>query len=441
MGIDKIIQVTITRESTPIQRESFGIPLLLGAHKVFDERAKVYSTLDEISGDGFLVSSNEYIASEKLFSQNPRVEEVVIGRRDADTIVVTVENAVDSIDYSTTINGTPFIYDSGVTPTVITIATGLVGVINLGAEPVTATDNLDGTYDLVADVAGTAYTVALDTDQAITTYTLDNAIDDDITAIKNFNNDWYMIIELLQDSSELLELAAWVETEAKLLGTTSDDNNIVDQDSVTDTTSIAALLKSGEYDRTYVAYWNADYLKPADLGTNKYLDAAWDGKQLPKDPGSSNWAHKNLNAFQALTLNDTQIKNAIDKNANVYVIAGADGRTRYGTMAGGEYIDIMRGVDWLTARLQEDVFILLATTEKVPYTDAGIAMAEGVVKKVLEEGVAEEFLEPNYIVTVPKIENVDPVDRANRHLKNITFSSVPQGAINTVAIQGTVSVF
>jgi len=442
MSIKDIVKVVITRDATPVRRASFGIPLLLGASKVFNERAKEYESIDEMILDGFLETDAEYVAASKYFSQNPRVDSIVIGRRTVDNVVITVSNVELNTDYNCTINGTPFTFDSGATPTAITIAAGLVSAINLGAEPVTATDNLDGTYELDADVAGTAYTVSVDTDQTVTKpYTPTDTIVDDMIAIDAENDTWYMITEMLHNSAEELELAAWVETKNKLFGLTSDDNNIVDQDVATDTTSIAALLKSAEYDRTYVAYWNADYLKTTDIGTNEYLDAAWNGVQLPKDPGASTWAHKTLRSFQALTLNSLQAKNATDKSANLYLITGADGRTRFGTVASGEYIDIMRGIDWLQARLQEDVYILLATNEKIPYNDSGIAAVEAVVKSVLDQAVTAGFLEPEYTVTVPRVVDVDPVDRGNRVLKDIKFRAVPTGAIHIVEIQGEVSVF
>jgi len=392
--------------------------------------------------DGFLITDAEYIAATKIFSQNPRVEEIVLGRRDADNMVSTITNVVPNIDYKTTINSVEFIFNSGATPTAASIALGLVTAINLGSEPVTATDNVDGTYDLDADVSGVAYTVSVDTDQTITKpYTPSDTITNDIIAIQAENDDWYMIEEMLKNSAEELELAAWVETQIKLFSITSDDKNIVDQDFVTDTTSIAALLHSAEYARTYVAFWNADYLKVSDLGGNQYFNSAWDGVQLPKDPGASTWAHKTVTGIQPLSLNSLQNKNATDKKANTFSLTGADGRTRFGTVASGEYIDIMRGIDWLQARLEEDVFLLLATKEKVPYDDGGISSVEAVVKSVLNEAVSKGFLEAGYEVTAPKIQDVDPVDRANRVLKGITFKAVPAGAIHVVEISGEVSVF
>ncbi len=442
MTIKDIVKVTITRESTPVRRASFGIPLILGANKVFPERAKEYTDLDSMIEDGFLITDAEYIAASKLFSQNPRVELIVIGRRNVDDIVISVTNVVADIDYNCTINGTIFIFNSGATPTAPSIVAGLTAAIDLGSEPVAATDNLDGTYDLTALVSGVAYTVSVDTDQTITKpYTPSDTIINDIIAIQTENDDWYIIEEMLKISAEELELAAWVETKNKLFGITSDDKNIVDQDYATDVTSIAALLHSAEYSRTYVAFWNADYLKVTDLGGNQYFNSAWDGVQLPKDPGVSTWAHKTVTGIQALSLNSIQTKNATDKKANLFVITGADGRTRFGTVASGEYIDIMRGIDWLQARLEEDVFILLATQPKVPYTDSGIASVEAVIKSVLDEAVSVGFLEAGYTITVPKIENVDPVDRANRLLKGITFKAVPAGAIHVVEIDGEVSVF
>lgn len=442
MTIKDIVKVTITRDSTPIRRASFGIPLLLGASKVFNERAKVYTDLDSMVEDGFEITDAEYIAASKIFAQNPRVEEIVVGRRTVDHAFITITTVTPNVDYVCTINGTDFIFNSGATPTAITIAAGLVAAINLGSEPVTATDNLNGTYHLDADVSGVPYTLSVDTDQKVgKPFTTVDTITNDIIAVKAENNEWYMIEHMLNLPVEDLELASWVETENKLFSINSNDNNIVEQDFATDTTSIAKLLNTAEYNRTYVSYWNQKYLKEASLGGNQHLNSAWDGLQLPKDPGTSTWAHKTLTGIQALTLNSEQIKNATDKKANIYVITGADGRTRFGTVASGEYIDIMRGIDWLQARLEEDVFILLATSPKVPYTDAGIALVEAVIKAVLDEAVIVGFLEPGYTVTVPKIGDVDPVDRANRVLKGLSFKAVPAGAIHIVEINGEVSVF
>jgi hypothetical protein len=76
-----------------------------------------------------------------------------------DSIRFWVTYVEDSATYETIINGTSFDITSGVDATAESIAAALVADINAGSEPVTATDNLDGSYDLDADVPGTSFSV------------------------------------------------------------------------------------------------------------------------------------------------------------------------------------------------------------------------------------------------------------------------------------------
>jgi len=74
---------------------------------------------------------------------------------------ITVTPVVQNLaSYQVTINGTSFGIISGGAATAAAIVAALVAAINAGAEPVTATDNLDGTLELVEDAAD-AFTLAL----------------------------------------------------------------------------------------------------------------------------------------------------------------------------------------------------------------------------------------------------------------------------------------
>ncbi len=80
-----------------------------------------------------------------------------------DTITVTVDEVADSTLYTTSINGTDFSHTTAASgATALTIAAALVSAINAGSEPVTASDNGDGTYDLTADISGTLFTLTQD---------------------------------------------------------------------------------------------------------------------------------------------------------------------------------------------------------------------------------------------------------------------------------------
>lgn len=430
MPLKDIVDVQITREDTPISRVGFGTPLVIGLHKIFNERVRTYFDLDNMIDDGFEDTAPEYLAAEKFFSQSPRVDQVDIGRRTIDGTKVEVTTAIDDTDYWTKINDTVFQINSGAGATPISIASALVIAINGGTEPITAIDNTDGTYNLNANVAGTAYSLFVDPNQTIEAYVPSDTITNDIVAIRAENDDWYVVTETYHDVSEVVELAGYIEATEKLFFTTSDNADIVDKTDIEDTTSLPVLIKAGNYDRTIVAYH--------ELPTE--FEAAFAGIGLPKDPGSITWAFKTLRGITASDLNENQIRNALSKNCNIYVeVAGVD-ITREGKVGSGEYIDIMRGIDWLTQRIRENVFSAFINADKIPYTNGGIRIIDSHLRATLTEGVAARFL-LDFTTSAPKLADVDPNDKAQRVLKNVTFKATPTDAIHKVEIRGEVSIF
>ena len=210
--------------------------------------------------------------------------------------------------------------------------------------------------------------------------------------------------------------------------------NIINQALGTDTTSIAAILNNAGYARSFVLF-NED-------AASDYPECAWFGAVLPLQPGSETWAFKTLNSISYSNLTTTQQNNALNKNCNVYQYIGGVGITQNGTVAVGEYIDIIRGIDWLTSTIQSYVYSILVNNPKIPYTDGGIASVQAQIMRALTLGVQNNFIaaEPPFTVTVPLAKNVSPTDKANRIFRNVVFNATLAGAIQAVKINGTVSV-
>ena len=112
-----------------------------------------------------------------------------------------------------------------------------------------------------------------------------------------------------------------------------------------------------------------------------------------------------------------------------------------GNVASGEWIDVMRGVDWIEATLQETIYSRLVNADKIPYTDAGVAIIKGDVQKVLTDAAGQGIItEESIVITVPKVSDISTTDRANRVLPDVEFSATLQGAIHKVEIAGVVAV-
>lgn len=265
-------------------------------------------------------------------------------------------------------------------------------------------------------------------------YTPSASVVTDIQAIQAVNDNWYALACTDRTSATVQAIAAYIETQIKIFGTASSDPNIINQAAGTDTTSIAAIFNNAGYARSFVIF-----SEEADVD---FPECAWFGAVLPLTPGSETWAFKNLVSISTSDLSGTQESNAFAKSCNTYEYVGGIGITQRGTMAVGEYIDIIRGVDWLTSNIQTNVYNLLVNSPKVPYTDSGITAVEGQIRQALQLGVDNNFIasSPPYQIFVPTAASVPSNDKANRILKNVKFQATLAGAIQAININGVVSI-
>lgn len=259
-------------------------------------------------------------------------------------------------------------------------------------------------------------------------------VQDDWDAVAASNNDWYGMALTSRATQDILDTADWAEARPKLFGTCSSQDAIINESANDDQTSLAYQLFSAGYTRTFLL-WHQD----AD---DDYPECAWFGRCLPLEPGSETWKFKQLATISFSNLSTTQAINAQTKSCNTYQFVGGVNITAEGVVSSGEFIDIIRGVDWLTARIQEFVFFVLVNNNKVPYTDTGIAMIEAEVRRALDLGVTNNFLaaDPQYEIEVPRAATVAPADKAARILRDVRFQATLAGAIHFVEIRGVVTV-
>lgn len=355
---------------------------------------------------------------------------------------ITITQVKPLTEYILTVNATNISYTSPIdVQTNEEIAAAFVELINSDSSlSMTATDNLDGSFEIQKNNSSNMILSVSDGIMVkewgliIEPLVASDTVTDDLDAIVAINNDWYALAETTRTQATVEAIAAWTESRIKIFGTASSDSNIINQAVGVDFTSIAYEFNNLGYVRSFVLYH-----QDAD---NDFPECAWFGRVLPLIPGSETWKFKTLNSISYSDLTTTQSLNARNKKANTYEYIGGVGITREGTMSQGEFIDIIRGIDWLSATIQELVYSVLVNSNKVPYTDAGITIIEGQIKKALQMGVDNNFIanDPEPVVTVPKASQVSSVDKANRILKNVVFNATLAGAIHAVEIRGTVTV-
>lgn len=253
----------------------------------------------------------------------------------------------------------------------------------------------------------------------------------DLDAIQLENGDWYGIVTLYNSDAYVKAVAAWAEAQTKIyIADVSESETVTLASGGGD---LADDLHVLAYDRTIVAY----HPSPAEM-----MGAAWAGRMLPLEPGSDNWKFKTLSGVPAVTTTGTHRVNVRAKKANTYTTVAGRNITWEGYVCSGDFVDNTRGVDWLEDDMTAGVFGALAGLNKVPFTDAGIALIENEVRASLDRAVARGILsdDPAPVVTVPKAADVATADKALRLLPDVKFSGTLAGAVNKVEVQGTISV-
>lgn len=354
--LNNIIQVTISRETQAIAIASFGTFAIISEFLTSKTtpafvRHREYASLAEMVAEGWLTTDDEYLAAAIAFSQNPKLDKVMIGR-------------LDSTD--------------------ATIAAGL-------------------------------------------------------NAIQAASQDWYAWIMIPPGTyaTDITAAAAWNETQKKILFQSTADDNVLDSGATTD---LPYVFQNLAYDRT-VSIYHPNSQDETPAGTPAWMESGWPGEALPYDPGSQTWAYKTISGVASYALTSSERTAALDKNCNIYTNTASVNVTEEGKVASGEYIDVIRGLDWLEARLQEAVFTELVNKRKIPFTNEGIALIENAVRGVLADAAAEGLLvEESIEVTVPKAADVSSANKLARNLPDVDFVAVLQGAIHSVEINGTVTV-
>jgi hypothetical protein len=262
-----------------------------------------------------------------------------------------------------------------------------------------------------------------------------------LDAIKAENNLWYGLVTPERTLADLQTITDWAEINKKLCVISDDDSNII-----SGTGDIAEYIQTNTYDYSAVIYHSGADGNIAD----PFADGAWIGALFPKDPGSATWAWKTLKGVTADDLTEAQIDTLEGKNGNYYVEIAGVPVVHTGQVGSGEFIDIIRGQDWLNARIQELVVIPLLNSDKIPYTNAGVGVITSQIKKALGEAVDRSYvvetytdsdnnIQPGWTVTAPEVSTISATDKGNRLLPDITFTAILAGAIHTTQINGTLT--
>lgn len=448
---DTIVQLSITRRTTFPTRRGFGVPLLvvyMGATPAWPQLARSFSDLTEITDAGAAVTDDVYLMAQAAFSQDPRPQNVVIGRRTtASTQIVKITPLSTRVGYKYSFR----IVEHAGTSTLIeyTVQTGddltaigtaiaalidaLASVVSTSTTGVITATTTAGQLANYKDLPPIAKMTIEDT-------STDPGITADLTAIeleaKTSSLSYFGVAVDHSTKAIVLAVGAWVETRNLVYVPRTSDSKCADSGVTTDVLSAVDALN---YKKTMTGIFSQD-------STKDFIDAAFLGMALPKDPGSYTAAFKTLSGIVGSRLLTSE-SNAIEaKGGTTYTDQLGTTITFETKTSAGEFFDIPVAVAELGARIQEGIFGGLTSSERIDYTDLGVAVVKNIVQAILNDHVSTPTRPrmladtPAPVCSVPKVASIDPAVRATRRLTGVTFTGTLAGAIHGVTIQGNVSV-
>jgi len=438
-----ISTVNIVLRTATVTRQGFGIPLFISSHRNFQERVRTYTSLDAV-GEDFNSTDTAYIAASQFFAHTPSVASLKIGRREATGSFAPTNIEAGSVHTITVVvndgDAVTASYTSQASDTAEDIVTALQTAIALDADVsahVTASvsgTGGDATLAFALVGAGDVYNVS-DVLNMVGSYTSSEVAGDVYDAIKEEDDDFYFVTAEDHTETFTVALAARVQAESRTYFTSSSDTDALTTYSVS-ATDIPAKLKQGNYTRTAVIYHqdaDAKFVECNYVGVNAPYSpdlprqaVVWDGRFLPGLTISKNAAGNKLSATQQLNLDN--------RNCSYIVTTNAGDRVLGGKTSGGEWIDNIRTLDCMTARVREgqEELLLNQAGTKVPGGLVGVALVEGKIVDALQP-----FISSNAISSFTVDTTGATIDQNTRELSGVTFEAILRGAIVRVKLDGS----
>jgi len=241
---------------------------------------------------------------------------------------------------------------------------------------------------------------------------------------KYYENDWYFVLDADAEVADQVAVADYVESQKfKLYVVKTKD------------TADRNAFKQNAYDRTVVFHHTID---------TEFPDAALVGELGSQTVGSITWKFKTLKGITPLDLTKTELAAIHADKAIAYVTKAGIRQTSEGTVASGEYIDVMHGKDWIKVDMENNIQTAFANNPKLPFDARGISVLNGQATTTLLRGSTNKIIavddDDNPLFTVKTKSRLEtPVaERASRIYKGLSFSFQLAGAIHSANISGEV---
>ena len=435
MALSEIVSVQIQLGTVNPARTGFGVPLILTQHSRWaGNLVRTYTSFAGVAAD-FLPGDMAYRAAQKIFSQPRRVRRVKIGRlappSSGQRVVLdftdhpTGTAIVGSIEIAGVSTAISVAWNTNIATTLAALDTAIELVT--GAASVTTASPLCTVAIPSPFIAFANYSFPT---AHVRETTLDQGIDVALTAAAILDGDFYGVILDTNSPRNLDKAARWCLANERLLFSApqyTKPNQFVSGEFAAGADYTALLANN-----------SAIGLFTAGARSN-FAEAAWVGLMFSYPAGSATYAFKSLAGTGADAFTSTQRTEIEAVKGNHYTNERNVGITRPGKAFGGQWIDVVIGLASTIADISEDLFALLLSEPKVPYTDEGIGQINASVRGSLRSAELAGIIAPGWTTIAAPASEQSEADRGARVYNGLTFEARLQGAIHEIVIAGTVT--
>jgi Protein of unknown function (DUF3383) len=432
-----IATITVSLSAAAAGARNFGSFIFVGDSGVIDtnSRFRFYTSIEEVGND-FPTNSPEFLAAEIYFDQTPTPTGLYIGAwartATAATLIggvlgdeeqllsnfTSVANGGLSID----INGAE-VTATGVNLTGVTSLPGVAAALQaaLGGAITVLWNANNGFFEIKSGTVGIASTIAFATPPANGTdlsalmelnaagggFVVNGiAAETPLTAatiLRSITNNWYGLVftaSVAPQDSDYVAVGQFIQgaSTTSIFGVSTQEAGVLSAQSTTD---IGSLLQAAGFSRVFYQYSSSSPFAVADIpglvSTINFLgeDTLYTLKFMQPS------------GIDAETLTETQAAALSAKGGNVlvnYAITEAsDGASQtallqQGTMANGQFFDVIHGTDWLQNFVQTGIINLFlaagAAKSKIPQTDSGAHRVKTNITQSLQQGVTNGLIGP-----------------------------------------------
>ena len=257
-----------------------------------------------------------------------------------------------------------------------------------------------------------------------------SAMVESLKALQQQDDDWYLIMTDKKEDEYIKALAEWAEatepTEAELGAGVEDHRKLYFAQTANKTLEVT--------NRRSIIVYHPDEEEAA---------AAWVGNVGPFYPESVTWKFKRPQDITLPALTEAEREALEEANVNFLTAEYKREYMKNGVCADGEWIDSQMGADYIALTIRNNLYDLLLSSPKIPYTDQGFVQVSSAVFSALNEAVElgiiatdPESNRGQYEVVVPtRADATDDQARA-REMPEITWQAQLEGAVHRVKVSG-----